>query len=182
MNIFGRKNKPISPQFLDGIIRGLNYVANSASDMNLSHYQNLISQYFDYDEEKCTYKPKTIKLMLDDEHEITMPLIAVTDAKGLYLDELGVDFSVRVTGVDTDNLQQDFKATYPKLIVDISPSHRNKGEINKDFIDFKVKFKSSDAPECVMKIIDKFNTQIIPKKIVSDSSSEMTPPEVNTSH
>jgi hypothetical protein len=178
MKFFEKKNKPISPQYLDGIIRGLNYVANCASDMSLSHYSNLISQYFDYDEEQKIHKPKVIQLMLDDEHQITMPLIAITDAKGLYLDELNVDFSVRVTGIDADNLQQQVQGTYPKLIVDIAPSHRSKDNMSKDIIDFKVKFKSRDSPECVMKIIDKFNSQVIPQKFVSDPSSKMTPPEV----
>ena len=75
-------------------------------------------------------------------------------------------------------MQQQVQGTYPKLIVDIAPSHRSKDNMSKDIIDFKVKFKSRDSPECVMKIIDKFNSQVIPQKFVSDPSSKMTPPEV----
>ncbi|MFL9626576.1 DUF2589 domain-containing protein [Aeromonas jandaei] len=164
MGIF-QKNKPISPQHLDGIVRGLNYVANCASDMSLSHYQNLIAQYFDYNQEKNIFTPKIVKLMLDKEHEINMPLIAVTDAKGLYLDELEVDFSVRVTGIDSTNLSEGLQHNCPQLLVDIAPRQREQSGRDKDIIDFKVKFKASDAPECVMKIIDRYNSQISPTLI-----------------
>ena len=169
MGIFAKdrqtKNRQVSPQHLHGIVRGLSYAANCASDMSLSHYQSLITQYFDYDDTEQVFVPKVVKLMLDAEHEITMPLIAVTDAKGLYLDELEIDFSVRVTGVDTDFLQEEFAESCPQLVVDISPKqHQSSKDRDKDVIDFKVKFKSSDAPECVMKVIDKYNTQITPQK------------------
>lgn len=183
MGIFS-KSKPVSPQHLDGIVRGLNYVANCASDMSLSHYQNLISQYFDYDEDESIFTPKVVRLQLDPEHEITMPLIAVTDAKGLYLDELEVDFSVRVTGIDPHSLQDSLQQDCPKLVVDIAPKQRENSGRDKDVIDFKVKFKSSEAPECVMKVIDKYNTQITPQQITpndgkdsSISPSEMATPE-----
>ncbi|WCP70252.1 DUF2589 domain-containing protein (plasmid) [Vibrio tubiashii] len=183
MGIFS-KNKPVSPQYLDGIVRGLNYVANCASDMSLSHYQNLIEQYFDYDETASIFTPKVVRLQLDPEHEITMPLIAVTDAKGLYLDELEVDFSVRVTGIDPRKMQDGLQQDCPQLVVDIAPRQRDASAgRDKDVIDFKVKFKSSEAPECVMKVIDKYNTQITPQQMspregtAPSSSSEMTQPE-----
>ena len=178
MRIFN-KNKPISPQHLDGIVRGLNYVANCASEMSLSHYQNLIKQYFDYDQKDDVYTPKVVKLMLDKEHEINMPLIAVTDAKGLYLDELEVDFSVRVTGVDSTKLEEGVQQNCPQLLVDISPRQREQSGRNKDIIDFKVKFKASDAPECVMKVIDRYNSQITPTLVGEDGYD--TPPAETTS-
>ncbi|WP_070972025.1 DUF2589 domain-containing protein [Vibrio sonorensis] len=178
MRIFN-KNKPISPQHLDGIVRGLNYVANCASDMSLSHYQNLIKQYFDYDQKNDVYTPKIVKLMLDKEHEINMPLIAVTDAKGLYLDELEVDFSVRVTGVESAQLEQGLQENCSQLLVDIAPRQHDQSGRDKDIIDFKVKFKSSDAPECVMKVIDKYNSQITPNLISEDEPD--TPPAETTS-
>lgn len=168
MRIFN-KNKPISPQHLDGIVRGLNYVANCASDMSLSHYRNLIEQYFDYHQKDNVFTPKVIKLMLDKEHEINMPLIAVTDAKGLYLDELEVDFSVRVTGIDSVELGDGLQQNCPQLLVDIAPRQREQSGRDKDIIDFKVKFKASEAPECVMKVIDKYNSQITPTFIGKDS-------------
>lgn len=176
MAILG-KNKQISPQHLHGIVRGLSYAANRASDMSLSHYKNLIHQYFDYDKSEDAFTPKVMKLKLDNDHEITMPLIAVTDAKGLFLDELEIDFSVRVTGVDTELqhelLQGELQEGCPQLVVDIAPKQREGGKgRDKDVIDFKVKFKSNDAPECVMKVIDKYNAQISPNKKLDPTCSE----------
>lgn len=176
MSIF-RKSKPLSPQHLDGIVRGLNYVANCASDMSLSHYQNLISQYFNYDESEDIFSPKIVKLKLDDEHEIKMPLIAATDAKGLYLDELDVDFSVRVTGIDSSVVKEGLQENCPQLLVDIAPRQRDSAERDKDIIDFKVKFKASDAPECVMKVIDKYNSQITPQRIDGNDEEPNLPPK-----
>ncbi|MEZ9292222.1 hypothetical protein AB4251_26655 [Vibrio lentus] len=43
-----------------------------------------------------------------------------------------MDFSVRVTGIDSAKLEEE----------------------DKGIIDFKVKFKASDAAECVMKVSD----------------------------
>lgn len=183
MRIFN-KNKPISPQTLQGIVRGLNYVANCASDMSLSHYQNLIQQYFDYDKKDDVYTPKVVKLMLDQEHEITMPLIAVTDAKGLYLDELEVDFSVRAVGIDSTEIKDDLEESCAHLLVDIAPRQREQSGRDKDVIDFRVKFKASEAPECVLKVIDKYNSQITPtqKNEIQPDTTSAEPDSADASH
>lgn len=177
---FKRKNQNhITPQFLDTLIKGLNYVANCASDMALTHYQNLISQYFDRLEDG-SFQAKQADIRLDDEHIISMPWIAVSDGKGLYLEEMEVDFSVKVTGISqaedpafTAELSQALKnrPDCPRLEVTIGPSASVNGSRPKDVIDFKVKFKSQDAPEAVMRVIDKFNATIHPTK-VSNSEQE----------
>lgn len=175
MALFGNKtNQPTSPQYLDAIVRGLSYVANCASELSLTHYKGLIEQFFDYDEKEQVFTPKTVDLRLDDNHIITMPLVAVTDAKGLYLDELDVAFSVKVTGIDINELTKTMKENHPHFIVDLAPGTANKNSSNKDIIDFKAKFKANEAPECVMKIIDKYNSQIHPRKAQL--------PEESTSH
>jgi hypothetical protein len=177
---FKRKNQNhITPQFLDTLIKGLNYVANCASDMALSHYQNLISQYFDRLEDG-SFQAKHADIRLDDNHVISMPWIAVSDGKGLYLDEMEVDFSVKVTGISQHDphavaelaaaLQQ--RPDCPRLEVTIGPSAHADAERPKDVIDFKVKFKSQDAPEAVMRVIDKFNATIHPIKVTTTPDGE----------
>ncbi len=172
---FKRKNQNhITPQFLDTLIKGLNYVANCASDMALSHYQNLISQYFDRLEDG-SFQAKQADIRLDDDHVISMPWIAVSDGKGLYLDEMEVEFSVKVTGISQHDshmsaelaaaLQQ--RPDCPRLEVTIGPAAHADTERPKDVIDFKVKFKSQDAPEAVMRVIDKFNATIHPVKVAA---------------
>ena len=165
----GISRKHVTPLYLDGIVKGLNYVANCASAMSLSHYQNLIAQYFEYDEENESYSPKTVRINIDDENEIIFPLVAVTDAKGLYLDELEVDFSVKVSGVDVDAFQDRLKDDYPRLIVDVAPRSDHSKKRSNDIVDFKVKFKSSDAPESIMRVVDQFNSGISPVNISRES-------------
>lgn len=185
---FKRKNQNhITPQFLDTLIKGLNYVANCAGDMALSHYQNLISQYFDRLEDG-SFQAKQADIRLDDEHIISMPWIAVSDGKGLYLEEMEVDFSVKVTGVSQTD-ETDFAADLsqalqnrpdcPRLEVTIGPSATENGSRPKDVIDFKVKFKSQDAPEAVMRVIDKFNATIHPTKVIHTNQQQPDPTETS---
>lgn len=168
MGLIKKKSAPISPQYLEAIVRGLSHVANCASDLSLTHYRGLIQQFFDYDEEAEAFIPKKVDLQLDDDHIITMPLIAVTDAKGLYLDELDVEFAVKVTGVadapDLNAATEILEKSHPKFIVDLAPGSASSQKLGKDIITFKAKFKSNEAPECVMKVIDKYNSQISPRR------------------
>lgn len=187
---FKRKNQNhITPQFLDTLIKGLNYVANCASDMALTHYQNLISQYFDRLEDG-SFQAKQADIRLDDEHIISMPWIAVSDGKGLYLEEMEVDFSVKVTGISqaedpafTAELSQALKnrPDCPRLEVTIGPSASVNGSRPKDVIDFKVKFKSQDAPEAVMRVIDKFNATIHPTKVSNSEQEQPAPADTSVS-
>lgn len=182
--MFFKKEKKhhVTPELLDGLIRGLNYVANCASDMALSHYQNLISQYFT-EQEDGSFKPNTAIIQLDEEHVITMPWIAVSDGKGLFLDEMEVDFSVQVTGIDNGQNSSDSTADniaarlnsrpdLPHFIVTVANSSSDATQRAKDIIDFKIKFKSHDAPEAVMRVIDKFNASIHPTRLNNDNNTE----------
>ena len=61
MKFFNKQtNETVTPQFLDGIMRGLNYVANCASDMSFTHYKNMVEEFFDK-EEDGSYTPKIKK-------------------------------------------------------------------------------------------------------------------------
>jgi len=182
----------LTPEYLDGLIRGLNYVANCASDMALSHYQNMISQYF-VQLEDGSFKAKEIDIRLDDQHVITMPWVAISDGKGLYLDEMDVDFSVKVTGISPVEEQQALAnavervagelngaPNLPRFMVTIGQSTASDQQRPKDIIDFKVKFKSQDSPEAVMRVIDKFNSTIHPIR-VDDTAPTPTPTPTSTS-
>ena len=181
--MFFKKEKKhhVTPELLDGLIRGLNYVANCASDMALSHYQNLISQYFT-EQDDGSFKPNTAIIQLDEEHVITMPWIAVSDGKGLFLDEMEVDFSVQVTGIDNGRNNNDSTADniaaklnsrpdLPHFIVTVANNSSDSTQRAKDIIDFKIKFKSHDAPEAVMRVIDKFNASIHPVRLKNDDNN-----------
>ncbi|WP_161569706.1 DUF2589 domain-containing protein [Veronia nyctiphanis] len=132
----GKNNANVSKQYLDAIVRGLSYVANCASELNLNHYQNIIDQYFyqHEDDDEGVLSPRTIQLKLDDNHIIEMPLISVVDAKGLYLDELDVDFSVKMTGIEESELHESMVDDInhpPKFIVDIAPGTRDETDTAK---------------------------------------------------
>jgi hypothetical protein len=179
----------LTPEYLDGLIRGLNYVANCASDMSLSHYQNMISQYF-IQLEDGSFKAKEIDIRLDDQHVITMPWVAISDGKGLYLDEMDVEFSVKVTGISPVEEQQGLANTaeqvagelnsapnLPRFMVTIGQGTASDQHRPKDIIDFKVKFKSQDSPEAVMRVIDKFNSTIHPIRVENGAPEKPEAPE-----
>lgn len=151
------------PQFFDAILRGLNRAANGASDMCIAHYQRLLEQYFDRVGDR--YEAKIVTLQMDEEHSINLPLISLTDAKGLYLEELEVDFSINIVGCnkvieDDGNDKTDDEIS--RLLVEVSPQKSEGEKRDNNIIDVKVKFKANNAPESLMKVIDKFNTQVTP--------------------
>lgn len=166
------------PQFFDAILRGLNRAANGASDMCIAHYQRLLEQYFDRVGDR--YEAKIVTLQMDEEHSINLPLISLTDAKGLYLDELEVDFSINIVGCnkvleDDGNDKTDDEIS--RLLVEVSPQKSEGEKRDNNIIDVKVKFKANNAPESLMKVIDKFNTQVTPyvtKEVVA-AGTEKSP-------
>ncbi|CAM4046780.1 hypothetical protein VA7868_04564 [Vibrio aerogenes CECT 7868] len=180
MSLFktNKMNEHVQPQFLDSIIRGLNYVANCASDMSLQHYEQLVDQFFTISEEGI-FKPKVIELQVDEHNVIQFPLIAVTNGKSLFVDEMEIDFSVKVTGIDASEALESMAAAIvnpeseqadpaSRFTVAISAASHSNMKRPKDIMDFKVKFKSQDAPEIIMKVVDQFNNMLHPREIEPD--------------
>ena len=68
------------------------------------------------------YHPKATELQLSEDSSVTLPLISISDERGLYLDELEVDSSVQAIGSDSIDVIKDVNNTlYPiKLLTTVS--------------------------------------------------------------
>lgn len=80
-----------SSQTISDIIRGMQYAVNTAQETLQKHQFELLEQYFDADG-----KPYTRFIVLPDGRQVDIPVITLIPANMLAIDELEMDFAVRV--------------------------------------------------------------------------------------
>lgn len=166
------KSKNSSGQSLADITRGMHHAASSTTALVAQQYLHMVDQFFDVDD-KGTLWSKMAKIMVDDKHEMNVPLVSLVAPKGIVLDRMKVSMAVRLdsTGVkDATHSSDNSNATRSSFDVSFSP----KGEKNRksSTIDIDMEFKSVEPPEGVMRLIDEYTNKIIPKPV--NKSSEKT--------
>lgn len=162
MNAIVNKTKEKETQQLTDVTRGMYYAASTTMSLVGQQYILFLDQFFDKDDEGVL-EAKTAKVALDDKHEISVPLIALVAPKGLSLEEMTVDVSVRVDQTELSAATKGDNApiTRTRFGVTMSPFHRHDGERRRtDTVDVKMVFKASDPPEGMMRLIDEFANRI----------------------
>jgi hypothetical protein len=158
---------------LSAILRGLHHAAGSVQHMMAQQYIVLIDQYFETTSEdrpgipKGSLIPKVVQIQVDGKHPLAVPLISLANPKGMFLREMKVEFTVKLVG---SQLKPALAAHTPQDIdrssfkVEISPrSDRASGNRSSDTTDLMVTFEAHEPPEGLMKILDGFTAQIVPR-------------------
>lgn len=145
-------------QTLTDIAKGIQYTVNAAQDVVEKFYIGLLDRYFDEDN-----NPVNMAVNISDETTIDVPLITLVTPTGLELEELEVEMSLRVDGVNTKKETTRAGDEVQRASFDISFSGSNRKVKNPNTIDMKMKFKKGDAPEGIQRIIESFANNVIPK-------------------
>ncbi|MCE6984189.1 DUF2589 domain-containing protein, partial [Pseudomonas frederiksbergensis] len=84
------------------ITRGLQEAAAATNNLIAQQYIKLFDQFFDYDAAAlCTpMKAKMVEVAMDDQHTMQIPLIALVSPRGLALERMQVDLSVRIQNTE----------------------------------------------------------------------------------
>lgn len=161
-------------QSLSDITRGLLYSANAAQQILNNHYIESISKYFDEDGNPIMYNFK-----INDEKEASIPMIALTEPKGLRLKEIEIDLNVRIDeGIvkEKDGVPENEKirnAARTSFEVTLAPSSDETKGRTANTIGIKLKFEEQTNPEGIERIMDEFrNKPIIYKNVIPIEKTE----------
>jgi hypothetical protein len=168
---FGKKrDDDISRQTLSDVARGMQHAVNSVQEILERHYIKMLSRYFD---EKGN--PVMAHFNITPADAIEVPLITLVSPKGLFLEEVTVDMSVRIdeTQVKSEKDREDKPPTVrTSFMVSFAQDRGKESPRRGNVIDITMKFKAGDPPEGVSRIIDGFINRIVQKKIeATDSGS-----------
>ncbi len=146
-------------QTLSDIAKGIQYTVNAAQDVVEKFYIKLLDRYFDDDQ-----NPISMGINISDDTSIDIPLITLVTPTGMELDELEVDMSLRVDGIDKKKEITKAGDEIHRASFNISfASGGVKSGRDTNMIDLKMKFKQGDAPEGIQRIIESFANNVIPK-------------------
>lgn len=179
-----------NPVRLTDITRGLYHAASSTYSMVAKQYENLLDHYFSKDHDGA-FIAKTIEVQLPDESTVSLPLISLVTPKGLMLEKVDFDFSVKVDpttlievkdGLSQVNLFKtdpgDSHLTRSAFQVEMAarPSKEDSEEEARKpgIMDVSMKFRAIEPPEGLMRLIDKFTSSVTPIKPLSHTSAHLS--------
>lgn len=164
---------------LSDVIRGLQFCVNSSAEIMEQHYLTAIDKYLD----KKTKAPLTKRFFIKDGYAIDMPLICLSDHHSLYLDELDVklnvnlkDMKVKETEYPLDNSElsvSDEKFTVDRSSFSVELGSAVQDEKGNSTMDVNLKFKSTQPPEALARIIEKMDNAVFPFSVKDNDLSKI---------
>jgi hypothetical protein len=171
-----RGRKGMSEQKLTDITRGMQHAASTTIALVADQYIRLLEQFFDPTEDG-TLKAKMVRVAIDDKRYVLIPLVSLLTPRGLTLDQMRVQLSVRLRDMDVlkATTQEESEVTRASFNVDLAP-RSEKGERKGDVVDIEMVFHAVDPPESVMRVIDMYANLIEPLKF-PDAPAGLAPME-----
>lgn len=148
---------------LSDVIRGLQFCVNSSAEIMEQHYLTAIDKYID----EKTHAPLTKRLQIKDGYAIDVPLICLSDHHSLYLDELEVKLSVNLRDIALKETNAPLNGGGKPFSIDRSSFSVELGSVAQDsdgnsMMDVTMKFKSTQPPEALARIIEKLDNAVTP--------------------
>lgn len=166
--MFPFDKKPMTSQQLTDITRGMYHAAAATSNMIANQYLYLLDQFFDKNDEGGL-DAKMVRVDMTDDTYMMVPLVSMVAPKGLALEQMKVNMSVKIDESDITAGTHEFddcKATRSSFKVELSPKDSKYRERRaSDIIDIEMTFSAGDAPEGINKIIDEYMNLIEPLKV-----------------
>ncbi|MFJ4064506.1 DUF2589 domain-containing protein [Pseudomonas sp. NPDC089996] len=163
---------------LRDITRGLQEAAAATNSLIAQQYINLFDQFFDCDTQALgsPMKAKMVEVAIDDSHVIRVPLFALVAPKGLTLERMQVDLSVRVNAAeDLRALQEESEsASAARFKVTIGAQGRQGEARDPDEVQIRMQFHASEPPEALNRLIEEYTKLIVPVRL------PVTPPPSDT--
>ena len=156
----------MSEQQLTDLTRGMHHAASTTAAMIAQQYIRIIDQFFDAQEDGSLVA-KMVKIHINDDHYTMVPLISLVAPKGIALEKMRVEMSVKITEAEmkeaTDKVDNS-KATRSSFKVQLAPKHHSSSRRRDDLTDIEMIFTAGDPPEGIMRIIDQYTDLIKPIK------------------
>lgn len=147
---------------LDDITRGMQHAAASANQMLAQQYTALLDQFFDADE-SGTLVAREVELALDSQHRLALPLVSLAMPRGLALDEMTVNMTVRSDLAEALPLHGAATGGVGRFYVSLAPHSKRDTGRDSEHIDIEMKFTALQPPEAVMRVIDEYTNRLVPR-------------------
>ncbi|MBF0450088.1 MAG: DUF2589 domain-containing protein [Candidatus Magnetomorum sp.] len=173
-----KTGQPLLKLNLTDITRGLHHAASTTYAMIAQQYLLMLDQFFDRSEKAdedghAMYKAKMVSIDMGNNYKVNIPLVSLVAPKGLALDEMKVELSVRASESDVKKATHELdnsNAERASFTVNLSPKQKNGNNEGRspEIIDITLTFKASDPPEALMRVIDMYSNLIQPQKVDQD--------------
>jgi hypothetical protein len=153
--------KPNVPVTLEDITRGMQYAATAANELIAQQYMKALDPFFEPAPDG-TLTPRTVKMDLDEKHYFELPLIALSTPRGLMLEKMKVNLTVRTDSVQTPG-QTTGENDFGRFHVSMSPNSDSQGGRDSRHVDVEMQFTVLEPPESVMRLIDEYTNKVVPR-------------------
>ena len=156
-------------QTISDIARGMQHAVNTTQEMLQQQTLKSMEKFFDFNG-----NPLTTVFKVDKDRVIEAPWIALAPQSALKLDEMSLEFSIRVHGekvksIDMKNQHLDRSS----IAVTLSGSRDNAGA-DDTVIDVSMKFKATETPEAVSRVVDEFTRSVTPRARTPEDDQPQT--------
>ncbi len=158
---------PMTSSDLSDITRGLQEAAAATNTLIAQQYIKLFDQFFDYDPEQlgAPMKAKMVEIAMDGQHTLQIPLIALVSPRGLALERMQVDLSVRVNGIDAGDPHKDTHDNgTARFQVTVGANGRRGDQRDPDEVQIRMQFQACEPPEAINRLIEEYTNLIVPQR------------------
>ncbi|MFP3889508.1 DUF2589 domain-containing protein [uncultured Ralstonia sp.] len=160
----GHDHPAIAGLTLDDITRGMQHAAAAANQMLAQQYTTLLDQFFDADE-AGTLVAREVELALDTQHRLALPLVSLAMPRGLALEEMTVNMTVRSDLAEALPAEGTGAGGVGRFYVSLAPHSSREAGRDSEHIDIQMKFSALQPPEAVMRLIDEYTNRMVPRPL-----------------
>ncbi|MFK0095177.1 DUF2589 domain-containing protein [Pseudomonas sp. NPDC090592] len=156
---------PMTSLDLREITRGLQEAASATNSLIAQQYINLFDQFFECDPDAlgAPMKAKMVEVAMDGQHIMRVPLFALVSPKGLALERMQVDLSVRVKGTEARQALMNAEGNPAASFKVTIGGHGRQGENrDPDEVQIRMQFQASEPPEALNRLIEEYTSLIVP--------------------
>lgn len=161
-----RKQKSTDTITLSDIIRGMQYCVNTSAEIAEQHYVKSFEKFFNDKGELLTQQ-----IRLNDQMQINLPLICLSNHNTLDFDEMSIKMHLDMLDVQTGATETPFQYEDKKYVFTrgrLSVALGSDSNHNS-LADIEMKFKRTQPPEAVSRLIEKLNNAVEISKITYES-------------
>ena len=168
----------MSRESLAALTRGIHHAASSTYSMLAQQYIQMLSQFFEQKEDadgNLKLFAKMAYIKINETTETAIPLISLVAPRGLALERMKVNMSVRIEEMSSKQATIDEDQTdIDRLSFKVSVSPRTKKEDHRasDITDIEMVFSAGEPPEGVMRLIDAYTNLLDPRTLDDKKKNE----------
>lgn len=153
---FWNKKANAGQTFAD-IIRGMQYAVNTAHEMLERYHITILNKYFD-----AEGRAETKEIWIGSDKKMDIPLITLINQSSLSIDELEISFRAKIEGIALKSVKEtdsgkNIEIERSAFEMNFTPSTRD-----GNTVDVRIKFKTTQPPEGVSRIIDEYTKMLEP--------------------